>query len=121
MKRRRRKGLSGPARAYRRSSQRYEDVRHTDRTHPADPPLSSGAVASATKLGCRDAVKGRKNPYKSEARGYVAAYREGYRICDAIYHTDRRLTPEESRVAQKLHLESEIQFSPLGGARRRRR
>lgn len=72
-------------------------------------------------MGCRDAVKGRKNPYKPEARGLVAAYREGYRICDAIYHgRQRSLTPEEKRVAQKLHLESEIQFTPLGTARRKR-
>jgi hypothetical protein len=100
----------GPARSYRRSPERYEAVRHTP---------SKGGITLATKTGCRDAVKGRKNPYKPEARGFVAAYREGYRICEAIHHTGRRLTTEEERVAQKLHLESEIQFTPLGRARRK--
>jgi hypothetical protein len=73
-------------------------------------------------MGCRDAVKGRKNPYKPEVGGAVSAYREGYRICDAIYAgRERLLTTEQKRVAQKLHLESEIQFTPIGGSRRRRK
>jgi hypothetical protein len=73
-------------------------------------------------MGCRDAVKGRKNPYKPEAGGLISAYREGYRICDAIYSgRERSLTTEQKRVAQKLHLESEIQFTPIGGSRRRRK
>jgi len=105
----------GPARAYRRSEQRYEAVRHM----PA--PLSSRAIDRATKLGCQDAVRGRKNPYKAEAGGHISAYREGYRICDAIYHSGRRLTADEKRVANSLSLESEIQFTPLGGTGRKRR
>jgi hypothetical protein len=103
----------GPARRYRRSPQRYEDVRNTPN------PIHFSTIERITKLGCRDAVKGRKNPYKPEAAGAISAYREGYRICDAIYSTGRRLTAEERRVANKLKLESEIQFTPLGGARRR--
>jgi hypothetical protein len=111
----RRKSLRGPARAYRRSPQRYEAVRHMPN------PLHHTTVAAATKLGCRDAVKGRKNAHKPEAQGMVAAYREGYRICEKIHHTGRSLTADERHVAQKLHLESEIQFTPLGRTRRRRR
>jgi hypothetical protein len=104
----------GPARRYRRSPQRYEAVRHLP---------SKGGITRATKLGCRDAAssRGRKNPYKPEAEGFVSAYREGYRICDALHNTGRRLTAEERRVATSLSLESEIQFTPLGGARRRKK
>jgi hypothetical protein len=104
-----------PARSYRRSPQRYEDVRNTPNV------LHFTTIERITKLGCRDAVKGRKNPYKPEAAGAIAAFREGYRICDAIYSTGRRLSAEERRVADKLHLESEIQFTPLGGVRRKKR
>jgi len=107
--------LSGPARRYRKSPRRYEAVRH----HPN--PLSAHNIAQATKLGCRDAVRGRKNAYKPEASGMISAYREGYRICDAIHHTGRRLSAEEQRVSDKLSLESEIQFSPLGSVKQRRR
>lgn len=111
--------MNGPARRYRRHPKRYEDVRFQK-----DPPvLSAKAINEATKLGCRDAVssRGRKNPYKPEAGGYISAYREGYRICDAIHNTGRPLNAEERRIRDKLHLESEIQFTPLGGARRKRR
>ena len=104
-----------PARSYRRSPQRYEDVRN------APNPIHFSAIERITKLGCRDAVKGRKNAHKVEAGGLISAYREGYRICEAIHHTGRRLSAEERRVADKLHLESEIQFTPLGGVRRRRK
>jgi len=107
--------MRGPARRYRRSPKRYEDVRHTPN------PLHHTSVERATRLGCVDAVKGRKNPYKPEATGHITAYREGYRICEKIYHTGKPLTVEERHVRDKLKLETEIQFSPLGGTRRRRR
>lgn len=110
----RKRQIKGPARRYRRSPARYEAVRHTR-------ALDAASIEQVTRMGCRDAVKGRKNPHKPEAKGLVSAYREGYRICDAIHNTGRRLTTEENRVAQKLSLESEIQFTPLGRPRRRRR
>ncbi len=111
----RRRQLKGPARAYRNSPKRYEAVRGS--------PFSMRAIDDATKLGCRDAVssRGRKNVHKPEAGGFVTAYREGYRICDAIHNTGRVLSADERRVRDKLKLESEIQFSPLGGTRRKRR
>lgn len=103
--------LRGPARRYRHHPKRYEDVRD----------VRFGAVAAqATKVGCVDAVKGRKNPYKPEAAGGIAAYREGYRICEKIYHTGQPLTAHERHVRDRLHLESEIQFAPLGGLGRSR-
>ena len=105
--------LAGPARKYRRDPARYEVVRAI--------PGGGGQLVRVTRLGCRDAVAGQKDPYKPAAAGYIAAYREGYRICDAIYHTGRKLTAEERRVSDKLSLESEIQFSPLGGTRTRRK
>jgi hypothetical protein len=109
-----RRGLKGPARHYRHSPKRYEDVRFSKN------PLHHTSIEKATRLGCRDAVKGRKNPYKAEATGHISAYREGYRICEAIHHTGRPLTRDEQHVANKLSLESEIQFTPLGGRRGRR-
>lgn len=113
MKRRSRKrGLFGPARNYRRSPARYEAVRHKS--------MHGEHVRAATRLGCRDAVLGAKNPYKPEASGFVAAYREGYRICEAINSgRDRYLTRDEKHTMRRLHLESEVQFTPLDRRRRR--
>jgi hypothetical protein len=104
--------MAGPARRYRRRS-------------PGDDRAASPSAANveaATRLGCRDAVKGRKNPHKPEARGFVSAYREGYRICEAIYTgRERFLKSDEKRVMHKLKLETEVQHVPLSGTRRRRR
>ena len=67
-------------------------------------------MVRVTRLGCRDAIAGQKDPYKPAAAGYIAAYREGYRVCDAIV-SRRRLTSEEARVAQKHDLEFEIKLA----------
>lgn len=105
---RKKKTLQGPARRYRRSPKRYEDVRHMP---------SAGMLAHVTKLGCRDAARGQKNPYKPDARGLISAYREGYKICETIIAgRGRRLPDEQRRVARKLELETEIEFA----SRRRR-
>jgi hypothetical protein len=70
-----------------------------------------GDVApGVTRLGCRDAVVGQKDPYKPAARGFISAYREGYRICDSISR-GRRLSAEEARVAAKLDLETEARIA----------
>lgn len=109
MSRKRKRGLGGPARAYRRKAagRWYSGSMGTQKT-----------VAEATRVGCRDAVYGEKHPYKKEAHGHVAAYREGYRICNVLYHGSGRLTRADQDVANRLHLESEIQFSPLRRDRR---
>lgn len=94
--------LAGPARKYRHDPARYEVVRQI--------PGSPAHMAGVTRLGCRDAVAGRKNPYKPAAMGYIAAYREGYKICDAIM-ARRRLTSEEARVVQRHDLEFEVKLA----------
>lgn len=91
--------LAGPARKYRHDPARYEAVRRT-RWSPTH-------VSSVTRLGCRDAVVGQKDPYKPAAQGHISAYREGYRICDAIV-ARRRLTSTEARVAALHGLKFEI-------------
>jgi len=94
--------LAGPARKYRHDPARYEAVRHI--------PGGGGQLVRVTRLGCRDAVAGQKNPYKVAAAGFTAAYREGYRICDAIV-ARRRLTSEEAHVVRRLDLESEVKLA----------
>jgi len=93
--------LAGPARKYRRDPARYEAVRHIP---------SAGQLTRVTRLGCRDAVAGQKNPYKVAAAGFVAAYREGYKVCNAIV-ARRRLTSEEAHVVRRLDLESEVKLA----------
>lgn len=75
-------------------------------------------MAGVTRLACWDAVFGQKNPHKPAAAGYIAAYREGYRICDAIV-SRRRLTSEEARVVQRHDLEFEVKLAQRAQARRR--
>jgi len=104
--------MAGPARKYRRRQ---------DATVNRGSIGTMKTVAEATKLGCRDAVKGRKNAHQDAAHGHTAAYRQGYRICDTIYHSGRALNRDDTHVMQKLHLESEVQFTPLGGVHRKRR
>lgn len=106
-RKRKRRQMRGPARRYRRSPKRYEDVRHI-------PVGGAGGIAQVTRKGCRDAVSGRKNPYKPAAKGLVSAYREGYRICSRILD-GQRLPAEEARVAQKLNLDMDVRVA----ARRR--
>lgn len=91
--------LAGPARKYRHSRHGAEVL----------IPGSPAHARLVLRLGCHDAVAGQKNAYKSAAAGYTAAYREGYKICDAIL-ARRRLTSEEARVAQKHDLEFEIKL-----------
>lgn len=99
-----RKNLNGPARKYRRSPERYEAVHHT--------PVGATRIALVTKLGCRDALRGQKNPYKPEARGLISAYREGYRICERLDEgRGRTMTDEERRVARKFDLEFEVKLA----------
>lgn len=102
--------LAGPARKYRRDPARYEVVRAI--------PGGGGQLVRVTRLGCRDAIAGQKDPYKPAAAGYIAAYREGYRICDAIV-SRRRLTSEEARVAQRRDLEFEVKLAQRAQARQR--
>jgi len=91
--------LAGPARKYRHDPARYEAVRRT-RWSPTH-------VSGVTRLGCRDAIVGQKDPYKPAAQGHISAYREGYRICDAIA-ARRRLTSAEAHVAALHDLKFEI-------------
>lgn len=102
--------LAGPARKYRQDPARYEVVRAI--------PGGGGQLVRVTRLGCRDAVAGQKDPYKPAAAGYIAAYREGYRICDAIM-SRRRLTSEEASVAQRRDLEFEVKLAQRAQARQR--
>lgn len=105
-RKRKRRQIRGPARRYRRSPQRYEDVRHV-------PVGGAAGIAQVTRMGCRDAVSGRKNPYKPAAKGLVSAYREGYRICSLILD-GRALPAEEARVARKLDLEMDVRVASRG-------
>ncbi len=102
--------LAGPARKYRNDPTRHAVVRAI--------PASRAHAARVTRLGCRDAIAGQKDPYKPAAAGYIAAYREGYRICDAIV-SRRRLTSEEARVAQRRDLEFEVKLAQRAQARQR--